>query len=68
MKAGFLAVAAALAVGVSASSHHAHDAFHKRGAVQERAALNQTLPLTNGTEDCGCYTVWVTTYGEATRT
>lgn len=62
MKAGFLAVAAAIAAGVSASSHHAHDVFHKRGAL-----TNQTLPLTNGSEECGCYTVWVTTYGEATR-
>lgn len=66
MKAGILAVAAALAVGVSASAHHAHEAFHKRGVH----ATNGTAPapLTNGTEvECGCWTEYVTNYGPATR-
>ena len=70
MKFSLVAVAAAMVAGASASQHHQHESFHKRGAFA-RAAHNvtdlyPTLP-SNGTEECGCYTTWVTTYGEPTR-
>lgn len=70
MKFALVAVAAAMVAGASASQHHQHESFHKRGAFA-RAAHNvtdlyPTLP-SNGTEECGCYTTWVTTYGEPTR-
>jgi len=58
MKAGLLAVAAAIAVGVNASGHsghrHAHQAFH-----MERNA-NASEPT------CGCTTIYSTFYGEPT--
>ena len=63
MKAGFLAVATAMAVGVSASGHagrrHAHEAFHlARGLLTTGPAPEAT---------CGCTTIYTTIYGEATR-
>lgn len=70
MKFSLVAVAAAMVAGASASQHHQHESFHKRGAFA-RAAHNVTdiyVPANNGThEQCGCYTSWVTTYGEPTR-
>lgn len=61
MKAGSLAIAAAMAVGVLASNHqaHGHMAFHNKGRGLTTAPANCT---------CGSYTSWVTTYGEMTRT
>jgi hypothetical protein len=64
MKAGLLAVAAAMAAGVSAKSHghghdhrrHAHEIFHA-----ERGLANETCVA-------GCTTIYSTIYGEATRT
>lgn len=53
MRSSILAVAAALALGVSASNHHAHDAFHKRG-VKHSAEPE---------ESCGCTTIWKTITG-----
>lgn len=64
MKAGgYLAVASAMAAIVNAGHHlgHVHEAFHNN---VERAA-SASSNLTCG--GCGSYTVWVTTYGEATR-
>jgi hypothetical protein len=64
MKAGVLAIAAALATGVVAKGHaarrHAHEAFHleKRG-----------LELTTGSAPeatCGCTTIYTTITGGAT--
>lgn len=71
MKAGVLAAAAALAVGVSAAGHHQHESFHKRGAFARSindtlGEYNNQIPAKNGSEECGCYTVWVTSYGEPT--
>jgi hypothetical protein len=61
MKAGFLAVAAAIASGVSAKGHHHgrhnHEAFH----------LERGLYSTGSPETCGCTTIYTTIYGEATR-
>lgn len=62
MKAGLLAVAAAMAAGVSAKSHghghdhrrHAHEIFHA-----ERGLANETCVA-------GCTTIYSTIYGEAT--
>jgi hypothetical protein len=62
MKAGYLAVAAAMAAVASAGHHlgHVHEAFHNN--------VERTMPSSNLTcGGCGSYTVWVTTYGEATR-
>lgn len=61
MKAGYLAVAAAMAAVAIAGHHagHVHEAFHNHA---ERGIASN---LTCG--GCGSYTVWVTTYGEATR-
>jgi hypothetical protein len=62
MKAGFLAVAAAIASGVSAKAIttvvHNHEAFH----------LERGLYSTGVPETCGCTTIYTTIYGEATRT
>ena len=63
MKAGVLAIAAAIASGVSAGNHHAarrhaHEAFH-----MERG-LMMTAPAPNAT--CGCTTIYTTITGEAT--
>jgi hypothetical protein len=60
MKAGYLAVAAAMAVGVMASNHqaHGHAAFHNKERGLAPAPANCT---------CGSYTSWVTTYAEMTR-
>jgi hypothetical protein len=59
MKAGLLAVAAAMAAGVSAKGHkharHNHEAFHA-----ERGMANETCVA-------GCTTIYTTIYGEATR-
>jgi hypothetical protein len=62
MKAGYLAIAAAMAAVVSAGHHagHVHEAFHNH-AERGVATSNETCG------GCGSYTVWVTTYGEATR-
>ncbi len=65
MKAGVIAVAAALATGVSAGKHHiarrhAHEAFH----------LERGLNLTTATPPeptCGCTTIYTTITGEGTR-
>lgn len=61
MKAGYLAVAAAMAAIASAGHHlgHVHEAFHNN--VERAASASPNL-----TCGCGSYTVWVTTYGEAT--
>lgn len=57
MKGSILAVAAALAAGVSAAAnHHAHGAFHKRG-------LAQTGTGGGAQESCGCTTIWKTVTG-----
>ena len=65
MKAGILAVAAAIATGVSAGNHHAarhnHEAFHLgRGLESSAPAPNATM--------CGCTTIYTTITGEGTRT
>jgi len=65
MKAGVLAIAAAIASGVTASGNHAgrrhaHQAFH----------LERDLLLTTGSSPeptCGCTTIYYTVTGEATR-
>jgi len=65
MKAGYLAVAAAMAVGVIAGGHHQHghmDFHHKRAMVTATASA-----ASNASCECGQYTVWVTTYGSPTR-
>lgn len=64
MKAGYLAIAAAMAAVVSAGHHagHVHEAFHNHA---ERGMASPSSNLTCG--GCGSYTVWVTSYGEATR-
>ncbi len=63
MKAGFLAVAAAVATGVSAKAHkharHNHEAFHA-----ERGVYSTGVPEAT----CGCTTIVSTIYGEAMRT
>ena len=66
MKAGYVAVAAAMAMGVSASGlhgRHAHEAFHNVARDGQNTAPSSNLTCGS----CGSYTVWVTTYGEATR-
>ena len=68
MKCVLIAAAAALVAGVSASNHRQHAAFHKRGAfAPSQNATELIVGAVNGTEECGCYTVWVTSYGEPTR-
>lgn len=65
MKAGVLAVAAALAAGVSASkpnARHAHAAFHERDLYLTAG----TAPAPQET-DCGCVTKYSTVTGEGTR-
>jgi len=55
MKAGVLAVAAAIAGGVNARDlgrRHGHQDFHERGL------------LATPSESCGCTTVWSTVTGE----
>jgi len=55
MKAGVLAVAAAIAGGVNARDlgrRHGHQDFHERGF------------LATPSESCGCTTVWSTVTGE----
>ena len=69
MKAGFLAVAAAIASGVSAKGHkhgarHNHEAFHAERGVYATGVYSSGAP--NAT--CGCTTIVSTIYGEATRT
>jgi exo-beta-1,3-glucanase (GH17 family) len=65
MKASQFAVAAAMALGVSAGSHygHAHDAFHNKLNLRDYPPSNAS----QGCGACGAYTIWVTSYGEATR-
>lgn len=64
MKTGYLAIAAAIATGVSAGKHaaarrHGHEAFH-----QER---HVNLTTASAAEpSCGCYTSYVTITGEGT--
>jgi hypothetical protein len=64
MKAGVLAIAAAIATGVNANGghagrRHAHQAFH----------MERGLSLTTGAPEptCGCTTIYTTITGEATR-
>lgn len=68
MKAGVLAIAAAIATGVSAGEHqhqhahkrHAHKAFH----------IERELDSTGSEPTCGtgCTTIYETITGEMTRT
>jgi hypothetical protein len=62
MKAGLLAVAAAMASGVVASQHnharHNHAAFHNARGLMSTGAADAT---------CDCSTVWYTTTGAPTR-
>jgi hypothetical protein len=64
MKAGYLAIAMAMAAVVSAGHYagHVHEAFHNHA---ERGVVSTASNETCG--GCGSYTVWVTTYGETTR-
>lgn len=58
MKAGVLAVAAAIAGGVNARDlgrRHGHQEFHERGLLATPASSS---------ESCGCTTVWSTVTGE----
>ncbi|KAF5878635.1 putative cell wall glucanase protein [Botrytis fragariae] len=58
MKAGVLAVAAAIAGGVNARDlgrRHGHQDFHERGLLATAASSS---------ESCGCTTVWSTVTGE----
>lgn len=58
MKAGVLAVAAAIAGGVNARDfgrRHGHQDFHARGLLATG---------TGSSESCGCTTVWSTVTGE----
>ncbi|TGO54518.1 hypothetical protein BCON_0106g00350 [Botryotinia convoluta] len=58
MKAGVLAVAAAIAGGVNARDlgrRHGHQDFHERGLLATGASSS---------ESCGCTTVWSTVTGE----
>ena len=64
MKAGVIAVAAAIATGASAghaARRHAHEAFH----------MERGLYLTTGAAaepTCGCTTIYTTITGEGSRT
>lgn len=67
MKAGVLAVAAALASGVIAGEHHAHAA---RRHAHEAFHMERGLNLTTGKSPeptCGCTTVYYTVTGEGSR-
>jgi hypothetical protein len=73
MKAGFLAVAAAIASGVSANGHkhgrHIHEAFHAERGVYATGVYSTGVYSTGVPEaTCGCTTIVSTIYGEATRT
>ena len=65
MKAGVLAIAAALATGVVAKGHaarrHAHEAFH----LEKKGYELSTAPASEAT--CGCTTIYTTITGGATR-
>ncbi|EHL03330.1 putative beta-glucosidase btgE [Glarea lozoyensis 74030] len=63
MKAGFLAIAAAVAVGVNAKQNHAarrhaHQAFHLERGLMATG--------TGSPETCGCTTIYTTITGEGT--
>ena len=64
MKAGVLAIAAALATGVVGKGHaarrHAHEAFHL-----EKKGLSLTGSAPEAT--CGCTTIYTTITGAPTR-
>lgn len=66
MKASFAAATAVALAGTStaASLHHrhGHEQFHNLAKKNY-----PTGGLTNGTEECGCTTIYSTYYGEATR-
>jgi hypothetical protein len=69
MKAGFLAVAAAIASGVSAKGHK-HSARHNHEAFHAERGIYATGVYSTGVAEatCGCTTIVSTVYGEATRT
>ncbi|CZT49873.1 related to Probable beta-glucosidase btgE [Rhynchosporium secalis] len=68
MKAGFVAVAAALVASAAAqpgeqhARRHAHEAFHERGVHPDGAAITGTGSAPEST--CGCTTIYKTITGE----
>lgn len=72
MKGSIIAIAAAIASGVSAHAghrRHAHEAFHMERGLYASASNIVTAVTGTGSEgSCGCTTVYYTSTGAPTRT